>query len=73
MPQLRAGTRLGRRAEAPPAGEQVAHFLVPAARIWDDVVHTCRHQSLFCSTRCVDEWLRRTGLERGYVMDLTTL
>ena len=30
--------------ERPPEGDQVAHFLVPVARIWDDVVHTCRHQ-----------------------------
>lgn len=58
---------------APPTGDQVAHFLVPASRIWDDVVHTCRHQALFCSTGCVDAWLERTGHERGYVMDLATL
>jgi hypothetical protein len=25
----------------PPDGEQVAHFGVPAARMWDDVLHTC--------------------------------
>ncbi len=60
-------------ADAPPAGEQVAHFLVPASRIWDDVVHSCRHQSLFCATGCVDAWLQRTGSPRGYVMDLATL
>ena len=60
-------------ADAPPAGEQVAHFLVPAPRIWDDVVHSCRHQSVFCSTGCVDAWLQRTGNSRGYVMDLATL
>jgi hypothetical protein len=59
--------------EGPPAGEQVAHFLVPVAHIWDDVVHTCSHQSIFCSTACVDDWLTRTGHERGYVMDLGTL
>jgi hypothetical protein len=59
--------------ECPPPGDQVAHFLVPAAHIWDDVVHTCRHQQAFCSTDCVDEWLRRTGNERGYVADLPTV
>lgn len=59
--------------DAPPAGDQVAHFLVPAAHIWDDVVHTCSHQSIFCSTGCVTEWLDRTGHQRGYVMDLATL
>ena len=57
----------------PPDGGQVAHFLVPAARMWDDVVHTCGHQRLFCSGDCVTAWLRGTGLPRGYVMDLATL
>ncbi len=57
----------------PPDGEQVAHFLVPAARMWDDVVHTCGHQRLFCSEDCVGEWLGSTGSARGYVTDLGTL
>lgn len=57
----------------PPEGSEVAHFLVPVAHIWDDVVHACAHQSLFCSAGCVEDWLRRTGNERGYVMDLATL
>jgi hypothetical protein len=59
--------------DAPPAGEEVAHFLVPAARMWDDVVHTCGHQRLFCGEECVATWLQRTRHERGYVMDLGTL
>jgi len=37
------------------------------------VVHTCRHQRLFCSADCVAAWLRETGLPRGYEMDLATL
>jgi hypothetical protein len=45
----------------PPDGRQVAHFLVPAARMWDDVVHTCRHQRLFCSPDCVDAWRSAHG------------
>ena len=40
--------------QRPPDGGQVAHFLVPAARMWDDVVHTCAHQRLFCSEDCVE-------------------
>jgi Alkylmercury lyase len=60
-------------AQEPPVGEQVAHFLVPAAQIWDDVVHTCRHQRVFCSIACVDGWLARTGNVRGYVTDLATV
>ena len=59
--------------DAPPDGDQVAHFLVPAARMWDDVVHTCGNQRLFCSSGCVADWLERTGSPRGYEMDLATL
>lgn len=60
-------------ADGPPDGDQVAHFLVPAPHIWDDVVHTCCHQRIFCSTTCVDDWLARTGNSRGYIMDLPAL
>jgi hypothetical protein len=60
-------------SRCPPDGGQVAHFLVPAARMWDDVVHTCRNQRLFCSGTCVDQWLQATRSARGYVMDLATL
>ncbi len=59
--------------DTPPEGNQVAHFLVPASRMWDDVVHTCQNQRLFCSSDCVDDWLVATGLTRGYIMDLVTL
>jgi hypothetical protein len=58
---------------APPPGGQVAHFLVPLARMWDDVVYTCCHQRLFCSEECVDRWLRQCKRPRGYVMDVPTL
>ncbi|MFC0109087.1 organomercurial lyase [Kibdelosporangium aridum] len=54
---------------APSAGDQVAHFLTPVDRIWDDVVHTCANQRLFCSTTCVEA----VHKEPGYVMDLATL
>ena len=59
--------------QAPPDGDQVAHFLVPAAHMWDDVVHTCRHQRIFCSRDCVSRWLDRSGHDEGYQMDLSTL
>lgn len=59
--------------DVPPSGDQVAHFLTPVHRMWDDVVHTCANQRLFCTTGCVDDWLARTGHTRGYVMDLATL
>jgi hypothetical protein len=60
-------------SHGPPAGEQVAHFLVPAARVWDDVVHTCGHQRIFCDERCIEDWLSATGHARGSVFDLATL
>jgi len=59
--------------QEPPQGEQVAHFLVPATHMWDDVVHTCSNQRIFCSEVCVTTWLDRSGHERGFVMDLPTL
>lgn len=37
----------------PPHGEAVAHFLVPVARMWNDVIHTCENQRLYCSEACV--------------------
>lgn len=58
---------------APPAGDQVAHFLVPAARMWDDVVFTCGNQRVFCDDACLDAWLAREGRERGYATDLATV
>jgi len=60
-------------AEVPPRGDQVAHFLTPMAHVWDDVVHACENQRIFCDERCVDAWLARTGHEKGSVFDLATL
>jgi len=57
----------------PPSGSQVAHFLTPMAHVWDDVVHTCENQRIFCDERCVDRWLERTGSARGSVFNLETL
>jgi hypothetical protein len=57
----------------PPVSDWLAHFLVPAAHVWDDVVHTCDNQRLFCSEQCIDSWLERTRNKRGYVMDIDTL
>jgi hypothetical protein len=38
--------------------------------MWDDVVHTCRHQRIFCSEDCVSAWLDATGSAPGYLLDL---
>ncbi|MET0782247.1 MAG: organomercurial lyase [Microbacterium sp.] len=59
--------------QGPPAGDQLAHFLTPANRIWPDAARACDNQLIFCSESCVDDWLRRTGNERGYVMSIDTL
>jgi hypothetical protein len=59
--------------DSAPAGTQVAHFLIPAARMWNDVVHTCGNQRIFCSEQCVDNWLETNSLEKGYIMSLETL
>jgi hypothetical protein len=61
------------RRDVPPPGEQVAHFLTPMARVWEDVLHSCGNQSIFCSEDCVTQWLAATGQQRGYVMSLDTL
>ena len=58
---------------APPAASRSPTSWFPAARMWDDVVHTCGHQRLFCNAACVQDWLDRTGNTQGYVMDLRTL
>ncbi len=60
-------------SEQPPEGDQVAHFLVPAADIWPDAAHACENQQIFCDEGCVDEWLGETGNTRGDVLSLTTL
>jgi hypothetical protein len=59
--------------ERPPDGDQVAHFLVPVTRIWDDVLFTCGNQRVFCDDACLTEWLAREGYERGYATDLATV
>jgi hypothetical protein len=58
--------------DAAPAGGQLAHFLVPAARMWDDIIFTCANQRVFCDDVCLDAWLAREGYERGYATDLAT-
>lgn len=58
---------------APPTGPERAHFLVPMAHVWDDVLYTCSNQLLFCDDACIDAWLTREGHAEGYRMDLETL
>lgn len=58
---------------APPTGPGIAHFLVPAEHIWDDVVHTCGNQRIFCDADCVEAWLAKTGRPAGSIFGLDTL
>ena len=58
---------------APPTGPGIAHFLVPAEHIWDDVVHTCSNQRIFCDADCVGAWLTKTGRSAGSIFGLDTL
>ncbi|KAI1729515.1 alkylmercury lyase domain-containing protein [Ditylenchus destructor] len=48
-------------------------FSVPVSHTWDDVVHTCSNQRIFCNQQCITQWLNRTGNSLGYCMNLTTL
>ncbi|OBA64801.1 hypothetical protein A5647_25405 [Mycobacterium sp. 1100029.7] len=57
----------------PPEGNEVAHFLVPMDRVWNDVVYACSNQRLFCSESCVQAWLTNAGHTQGYILDLATL
>ena len=58
---------------AAPTGSQVAHFLVPVSRQWENILHSCDNQRIFCSADCVSSWLEANELPRGYVMNLETL
>ncbi|MGD2100966.1 MAG: organomercurial lyase [Acidimicrobiia bacterium] len=57
----------------PPEDGQVAHFLVPMAHVWDDVMWACGNQRVFCGEDCLDRWLAHSGLERGHVTDLASV
>lgn len=57
----------------PPEGPEVAHFLVPMDKVWDDVIYACSNQRIFCCEGCVQAWLAAAGRAQGYIMDLATL
>jgi hypothetical protein len=59
--------------DGPPRGDWLAHFLVPVSDMWQDVLHTCANQRLFCSETCLETWLADKGYEKGYVMELEML
>lgn len=59
--------------DRPPAGEQLAHFAVPVADIWNDVVHACANQRIYCNEVCVTEWLLRKDVQLGAMLSLEEL
>jgi hypothetical protein len=59
--------------DGPPEGDEVAHFLVRMAHVWDDVLRACGNQRIFCDEGCVDRWLAARGETKGYLMDLAQL
>src|SRR5262249_39733193 len=59
---------------SPPRGDQVGHFATRMDQVWNDVVHSCRHQRIFCSHECVDLALHRERHpHRGARFDIPTL
>jgi len=59
--------------QAPPPEPYVAHFLVPAAHWWDDVVRTCSTIRLACHAGHVEAWAAAGGERVGAVVDLATM
>jgi hypothetical protein len=59
--------------QAPPSEPYVAHFLVPAARWWDDVVRTCSTIRLACGPGHVERWATDVGERVGAVVGLETM
>jgi Alkylmercury lyase len=58
---------------APPPEPYAAHFQVPAARWWDDVVLTCSTIRLACDPGHVRAWSATAGEPVGAVVDLPTM
>lgn len=58
----------------PPQGDQVVHFATPMAHVWDDVVHACQHQRIYCNRHCLERDLAdRHKADNGARFDIPTL
>jgi Alkylmercury lyase len=58
----------------PPIADQVVYFATPMARVWEDVVHACLHQRIYCDAHCLDEDLASRGaVDSGVRFDVLTL
>src|SRR4051812_26277960 len=57
-----------------PTGDQVVHFATPMAEVWNDVVHACQHQRIFCNNACLDDYLAtHNETDQGARFDIPTL
>ncbi|MET0704422.1 MAG: organomercurial lyase [Mycobacterium sp.] len=57
-----------------PDGDQIVHFATPMARVWNDVVHGCQHQRIFCDDHCLDLYLTELSpTDPGFRFDIPTL
>jgi hypothetical protein len=56
--------------DAPPPGNEVAHFLVPMGASLGRRPYHLQQSAAFCSTGCVHRWLERTGNSLGSVLGL---
>lgn len=58
----------------PPQADQIVHFATPMAHVWDDVVHACRHQRIYCNHDCLETDLSiRGAVDNGVTFDIATL
>lgn len=57
----------------PPEGTQVVRFPVPMGHVWDDVVYAAENQRIYCTDACLDDWIERSGQERGCTVDIEML
>jgi len=73
-PQCRTPHAWNVTRAAPPDGDQTVHFATPMARVWDDVVHGCQHQRIFCGDACLDLYLaEHSPADPGFRFDVPTL
>jgi hypothetical protein len=58
----------------PPQGDQIVHFATPMPHVWNDVVHTCQHQRIYCNHDCLDSDLAaHHAADNGARFDIPTL
>ncbi|MGW5150506.1 organomercurial lyase [Rhodococcus koreensis] len=55
-------------------GSQVVYFATPMNRVWDNVIHACSNQRIFCSDTCIDAYHHRNQASAdGFRFDVPTL